>query len=112
MRSRTVVGAAAWLCVLLVTAGCGGDDEDSEADLVDAVSQTLQADDDFDEETADCFAQVVVDEVGVEELQDVDLSADELLPRLQAAIAAAAVERERGMRSERAGMTEPTRSRR
>jgi hypothetical protein len=91
MRSRTVVGAAASLCLLLGAAACGGDDEDSEADLVEELSQTLQGDGDLDQATADCFAQVVVDEVGVEELQDVDLSAAEPPPELQEAIAAAAV---------------------
>ncbi len=56
------------------------------------VSETLQGGGEgFDEETADCFAEIVVDEVGVEELQDVDLTADEPPEELQDEIAAAAV---------------------
>ena len=65
---------------------------ESEEDLVDELSETLQSGGEgFDEETADCFAEIVVDEVGVEELQDVDLTADEPPEELQDEIAAAAV---------------------
>jgi hypothetical protein len=91
MRSQIVVGAAASLCLLLGAAACGGEDEDSEADLVEQVSQTLQSNGSYDEETADCVAQVVVDEIGVEALQDVDVNADEPPPEVQQAIAAAAL---------------------
>lgn len=91
MRSRSVVSAAASLCLVLGAAACAGDDGESEDELVEQLSETLQADGEFDQETADCFAEVVVDEVGVEELQDVDLSADEPSPELQEAIAAAAL---------------------
>jgi hypothetical protein len=92
MRSRTVLGAAAWLCLVLGAAACAGDDDgESEEDLVEQLSETLQAGGELDQETADCFAEVAVDEVGVEELQDLDLSADEPSPELQEAIAAAAL---------------------
>ena len=92
MRYAPVLGAAASLCFVVGAAACGGDDSESEDDIVAQLSDTLQnGGDGFDEETADCFAQIVVDEVGVEEMQDVDLTADEPPEELQDEIAAAAV---------------------
>ena len=81
---------------------------------MDEVSETLQAGGEgFDEETADCFAQIVVDEVGVEELQDVDLSADEPPEELQDDDRRRGGARARGVRprASRADATAPTRSR-
>jgi hypothetical protein len=91
MRRGNVLGAAvASLVVLLGASACGGDDGESEEDLVDQLSQSLQdGAAAFDEETADCFAEIVVEDIGVEELQDVDLSADEPPEELQEEIAAA-----------------------
>ena len=54
------------------------------------VSEALQqSGDGLDEETADCSAQIVVEDVGVEELQDLDLTADEPPEALQDEFAAA-----------------------
>jgi hypothetical protein len=87
-----VLGAAASLCLVLTLAACGGSDEESEEDLVDQLSETLQSGSaGFDAEAADCFAEIVVDEVGVDELRDVDLGADEPPEELQDEIAAATV---------------------
>ena len=92
MRYASLLGAAASLCLVVGVAACGGNDSESEQDLVNELSETLQGGGEgFDEETADCFAQIVVDEVGVEELKDVDLTADEPPEELQDEIAAAAV---------------------
>ena len=92
MRRKSALGAVASVCLLLGVAACGGDEGESEEDIVEQLSETLQSGGDgFDEETADCFAEIVVDEVGVEELQDIDLSADEPPEELQEEIAAAAV---------------------
>jgi hypothetical protein len=82
---------AASLCLLLGASACGGDNKASEEDIVKELSATLQAGGEgFDEETADCFAKIVVDEVGLEELQDIDISEDPP-PELQDEIAAATI---------------------
>lgn len=93
MRRTPLLGAVAALCIVLGGAACGGDDNGgkSEADIKKQLSDTLQSGGDgFDEKTADCFAAIVIDEVGVEKLQDVDLSADEPPKELEDEIAAAA----------------------
>ena len=59
--------------------------------MVDQLSETLQSEGTFDEEAADCFAKVVVDEVGVKDLKDVNLTAKEPSKELQDDIAAATV---------------------
>jgi len=65
---------------------------DSEADIVNELSQTLQGEGGgLDAEAADCYAEIIVDEVGVEALKDVDLSADVPPEELQDDISAAAV---------------------
>lgn len=93
MRRTPLLGAAASLCLVLATTACGGDsDGDSEADIVDDLSQTLQGEGaGLDAEAADCYAEIIVDEVGAEALKDVDLSADEPPEELQDEITAAAV---------------------
>ena len=92
MRSASLLGAAVSLCLVVAPAACGGEDAESEEDMVNQVSETLQGGGEgFDEETADCFAQIVVDEVGIEELRDVELTADEPPEELQDEFAAAAV---------------------
>ena len=90
MRRGNVLGAAAAsLCLLLGAAACGGDEGDSEAEIVDDLSEQLQSGaEDFDEETADCFAEIVVEDVGVEELQDIDFR-EEPPEEIQDEIAAA-----------------------
>jgi len=82
---------AASLCLLVSLAACSGDNKASEKDILLDLSKTLQAGGQgFDKDTADCFAQIVVDEVGLEELQDIDL--DEPPPdELQDEIAAATI---------------------
>ena len=58
MRRASVLGAAASLCLVVGATACGGDDSESEEDMVDQLSETLQnGGEGFDEETADCFAR-------------------------------------------------------
>ena len=58
--------------------------------MVDELSATLQKDDNgLSDDDADCVAGVIVDEVGVDKLKDVDLSADTPPEELQEEIAAA-----------------------
>ena len=80
MRRTTLLGAAASVCLVFAAAACGGDDGggSSEADLVDELSETLQTGGGgLDAEAADCYAEIIVDEVGADALKDIDLSADE-----------------------------------
>lgn len=91
MRRTPLLGAAACLCLVFATTACGGDSGgDSEADIVEDLSQTLQGEGGLDAEAADCYAEIVVDEVGADALKDVDLSADEPPEELQDEITAAA----------------------
>jgi len=91
MRRVLILGATT-LCLALGVTACGSDDEKSEADIKRELSATLQSGGDgFDKKAADCFAEIVVDEVGVDKLRDVDLSADEPPAELQDEISAAAV---------------------
>jgi hypothetical protein len=91
MRRTSLLGVAAAL-VLLLTA-CGSDSDsgkDDRGELVDELSATLQEDDNgLTDDEADCVAGVIVDEVGVDTLKDVDLSADTPPEDLQEEIAAA-----------------------
>lgn len=90
MRPLRALAAAA---LLVGASACGGDDGESEADIKEQLSETLQrggAGFD-DQETADCFADIVIDEVGIEELQDLELSAEEPPEEIEAKIADAAI---------------------
>jgi hypothetical protein len=89
MRRSALLSAAAPLSLLLVACAGGGDE--SEADITADISQTLQGDAvGLDEETADRCAEIIVDEVGVEALKDLDLSAEVPPEELQEEIVAAA----------------------
>ena len=72
--ARTSAGAAV---LVLVLAGCGDSGETSEADLKDEIAEQLEADGTFDAETAECFADIIVDVIGADELDGVDFSASE-----------------------------------
>ena len=68
-----------------------GEDDKSADELTDELAEQLERrDDSFDAEQAECYAAIIVDEVGADELQDVDLSADDLPAELESPIAAAA----------------------
>jgi hypothetical protein len=87
MRRTPLLGAAA-LSLVLGAAACGGDDGDSEAELKEQLTGMLERGGRIAPEAADCYADIVVEEIGVERLQDVDLSAavpDELADEIAAA---------------------------
>jgi hypothetical protein len=90
---RAITVAALVLGGALGASACGGDDGESEADIKEQLSETLQRSGDAfgDQETADCFADIVIDEVGIEELQDLELSAEEPPKELEVKIADAAL---------------------
>jgi hypothetical protein len=78
MRRRPLRQLAAPLLVpilVLALAGCGGGKKDSAADVKDKVAAQL-VDEGLAREDADCFADVVVDEMGVDGVKDVDFSAE------------------------------------
>lgn len=89
----------ALLCSLLVLtvaagAGCGSDGNDSSdpAKLRKELSSQFQkGDSGLTEKQADCFAGVLIDEIGAEKLADVDFSAAEPPEALQDDFTAAAV---------------------
>lgn len=92
MRRIKALATAVSLCVLVGAAGCGGKDPESKEDLVDDISETLQAGTEgFDKKTADCFAEIMVEEIGVDELRDVDIRSNEPPEELQPDIAAATI---------------------
>ena len=75
MRRTPLLGAAAALSLLGAVA-CSGDDSDSEAELKEQLTSVLERGGQIEADAADCYADIVVDEIGVERLQDVDLSAE------------------------------------
>lgn len=90
MRHRLVLLCAA-VCLTFVTTGCGGGDDKSRADIKEELSKTLRAGaSGFDAGAADCFADIVIDEVGLDAMRKVDLSAGEPPAELQDDITAAA----------------------
>ena len=76
-RARTSALAALFLVVSL--AACSGGDGDRSADEIEAdvAAHLEETNPQLDAEEAACVAGVIVDEIGVEELQDVDFSAEE-----------------------------------
>ena len=80
MRRTPLLGAAVSLCLVFGAAACGSDTaggDDSRETMVDDLSDTLQKGDDLlSDDEADCLAGAIIDEIGVEELKDVDLTAD------------------------------------
>jgi hypothetical protein len=91
MRRGLMLGTTASLCLLVGAVGCSGGNEPSKDETVDELSETLQAGG-VEEDAADCMAEKIVDEVGVDEVNDLDLTADEPSAELQDEIAAAAVD--------------------
>jgi hypothetical protein len=81
MRRIPLLGVAASLCVAFGAVACssdsGGGAKSTRDEMVDDLSQTLEDGElGLDGEQSDCVAGVIVDEVGVDALKDVDLTAD------------------------------------
>lgn len=92
-RARPSVAALAATFLLLGLTACGSDDDSggSDADVKSEIAEQLAEDGTLDQETAECFADVIVDEIGADELEDVDFSAEEPPEGLQEEFASAAM---------------------
>jgi len=74
-----------------VGGACAGEDDKSADELTEELAEQLERrDDSLDTEQAECYAAIIVEEIGADELQDVDLSADDPPDELEAPLAAAA----------------------
>lgn len=89
MRRFSALGAAAAL--LLTAAACGSSDgELSAADIRRELSANFQSGEDgLTKEQADCYADLIIEKVGVDKLKDIDLSADTPPATIQDAVSAA-----------------------
>jgi hypothetical protein len=76
MHRRSVSVLAASLLILAAGGCAGGGKDDSKADVKAHVAEQL-VDEGMTGDQADCFADVIVDEVGVDDVKDVDFSAPE-----------------------------------
>lgn len=89
MQPRARASVLAALTLVASLAACGGGDQDRSADEIEADIAAQLEESGLDEAAATCVAGVIVDEIGVEELQDVDFSAEEPPADLQEEISAA-----------------------
>jgi hypothetical protein len=90
MRPIRLLGAAAAL--LLCSAAACGQDEDSEAEVKEQLSEALQRSGSFAGAAADCYAEIVIEELGIERVRDVEMSSDEP-PRALAELTVEATQR-------------------
>ena len=94
MRRTPAIGFVLVLALSLGAGACssGGDDDDDPEDVRKKLSEELrEGDSTFTKAQADCFADVLIDEVGADEIADVDFSDPEPPEELQEAFASAAV---------------------
>lgn len=92
MQRAARYGAIAPLAALLaVLSACAGGSDDRSAEDIQADIAAQLEEGGKDEPTAECVAEVVVAEVGVDELSDVDFSDEEPPAELQEDITRAAL---------------------
>lgn len=90
MRPTPLIGALGAAALGLGLTACGGGGSgDSAEDIRAELSEQLLAIG-FQEEAADCYAGVLVEEVGADDLADVDFAAEEPPEELQEELTAAA----------------------
>lgn len=91
-RTGRTSAAAAAVVLILGLSGCGDSGgSSSDAEVKDKIAEQLAEDGALDKDTAECFADVIVDEIGADKLDDVDFSAEEPPEGLQEEFASAAV---------------------
>lgn len=88
MQPASRAGAIVALVALTALSACGGGDDPSAEDIEAEISAQL-AEGGLAEDDADCVAGVIVDEIGVDQLEDVDFSAEEPPAELEDDISAA-----------------------
>ncbi|MSO87420.1 MAG: hypothetical protein EXQ71_07860 [Acidimicrobiia bacterium] len=89
MSRFSLINTAVAGSLLFTLAACGGgSDEPSEAAVQEELSAGIQ-ETGATKEQGDCFAKILIDEVGLEEMQDVDLTADEPPPGMEEDLKAA-----------------------
>ncbi|MGH9275290.1 MAG: hypothetical protein ACRDZU_11650 [Acidimicrobiales bacterium] len=88
---RTRTSAAAAAVALIFGLGACGDSggSSSDAEVKDKIAEQF-VDGGLDQDAADCFADVIVDEIGADRLDDVDFSDEEPPEGLQAEFSSAA----------------------
>ena len=94
MARSSWLSALAALVLLLSAAACGGGSDDvSDDDVAEELSTALQGEaGGLAADDADCVAGVLVDELGADALQDIDLTADAPPEDDQEAFAAAVLQ--------------------
>lgn len=76
-RTTRITASAAAVVLTLGLSACGDSGGDSsDADIKDKIAEQF-VDGGLDKDDADCFADVIVDEVGADRLNDVDFSAEQ-----------------------------------
>jgi len=91
MRPPAFLGTAGCACLIILMGACTGTEDKDEAEVQEDLSTSLQRNrDGLDEETADCYAEAIIEELGMDVLREVDLSDDEPEAGLDEDIAAAA----------------------
>jgi hypothetical protein len=77
MRRSPLIGSLAALSLVVALAACGEQDEPTADEVQADVSEELQAyDGDLTDEQADCIAEAIIDEVGQDEVTDIDFADD------------------------------------
>ena len=90
MHRTPGTGVVVAICLLLGATACSGSDNRSEADVTKQLSTVLQSTaGNLSKTAADCWAKILVDEVGVSAMKKLDLSASQPPPELAAKITAA-----------------------
>ena len=90
MRRATRTAPAVALLAALVLPACSSGD-DSPEDVRAGLSEELQEQLGLDDEEADCFTDLLIEEIGIEELKDIDVSAAEPPEGLQGELTAASL---------------------
>ena len=87
-RAARLLGAP--LALTLILGACSGGGGDDEADVTADMEEQL-VDQGFTQDEAECIAEVIVDELGTDEINDVDFSLEEPPAELQDEISAASL---------------------
>lgn len=82
---------AAAVALIFGLSACGDSGDSSDAEVKDDIAEQLAEDGALDQDEADCFAEVIVDEIGADKVNDVDFSAEEPPEGLQEELATAAL---------------------